>query len=144
MTFFITIYGIIEIKYGKKINLEEWRYSNKELIIKIQNINDRKTAYFFNNLDIFVDSLQFPKLKKGEYYWKDLIGCQVITMFNCLLGIVIDLIKTGSNDVLIVQSFQNNYFNNKKNIMIPFIKNLVIKNIDLLTNIIYIDWDPNF
>ena len=45
-----------------------------------------------------------PELEEGDYYWKDLMGCQVVTTEGYSLGKVIDMMETGSNDVLVIKA----------------------------------------
>ena len=56
------------------------------------------------NCEIVVDSSQLPQLEEGDYYWKDLMGCQVVTTEGYSLGKVIDMMETGSNDVLVIKA----------------------------------------
>ncbi|AMA64956.1 Ribosome maturation factor RimM [Candidatus Arsenophonus lipoptenae] len=128
----------------KLIELEKWKYHNKCIILKIKNINNRSSAILMTNFEIIIDSIQLPILNDKEYYWRDLIGCEVITIqgyYN--LGYVKDLIDTGVNDVLIIQATINDAFHIKER-LIPFIDKQVIKTINFTTNIIEVDWDPKF
>ncbi|VFP79460.1 ribosome maturation factor RimM [Candidatus Erwinia haradaeae] len=123
------------------IVLENWKYHNNQLIIKIQDIDCPEIVRKqLTNQKIIINASQLPTLEKGEYYWKDLIGCQVINIHHLTLGVVIKIIETGANDVLIVHT--NIKVHNKiKNRLIPFVHNKVIKTIDLPERIIYVDWD---
>ena len=62
--------------------------------------------------DIGVSPEQLPSLPEGEYYWRDLIGCRVVTTKGYELGEVSELMETGSNDVLVVQAKANDAFRN--------------------------------
>lgn len=95
------------------------------------------------NCEIIVDSAQLPVLEGNEYYWKDLIGCQVITIKGYSLGYVQDLMETGSNDVLVIKANLKDAFGIKER-LIPFLDEQVIKNVDLTTKTIEVDWDPGF
>jgi len=104
-------------------------------LIKIKNINDRISAQKFVNVKIITEKHNLPVLKNNEYYWNDLINCQVISISGHYLGIVTHLIYTGSNDVLVIK--------NKKNIdiLIPFLNKTIIKKVDIHNNIIEVDWN---
>lgn len=121
------------------LQLENWLCIKKKYIVKFITINNRELAMSFNTLDIYVDSSKFPILLHGEYYWKDIIGCQVITITENRLGYVISIIETVIYDILVVNI-------NKKNIQnieshyIPFILHKFIKNVNLITNTIVVDW----
>ncbi|CAL1329494.1 ribosome maturation factor RimM [Candidatus Providencia siddallii] len=123
----------------KPIPIENWKIFKKKIIIKLDEINDRNKAALFTNIKIFVDCNNFTKLN-NEYYWKDLIGCKVTTLTKHDIGIVKDIIETNSNDVLIIKTNIKNY--KKKDILIPFLKKIIIK-IDIDLKLITIDWDIN-
>ncbi|BGI50776.1 MAG: ribosome maturation factor RimM [Arsenophonus endosymbiont of Ceratovacuna japonica] len=134
---------IQHLKQWKKLKIEKWKNHNNNFIIKINNINDRNDANLITNCKIIINSLQLPKLKNNEYYWKDLIGYKVITVKGYNLGYVQNLMETVSNDVLIIKSNKKDTFNINKR-LIPFIDKQVIKNINICTKIIKVDWDPSF
>ncbi|UDG79649.1 ribosome maturation factor RimM [Candidatus Steffania adelgidicola] len=134
------------IKRGSKwypIELECWKRQNQDLIIKVTGIQHREAAMPLTNFEIIIDSIQLPNLDSGEYYWKNLLGCQVITVNGYPLGEVMDLMATGANDVLIVKT-NCKYTCNAQEHLIPFLNEHVVKKVDLMTKIIEVDWDPNF
>ncbi|EOS92711.1 ribosome maturation factor RimM [Erwinia tracheiphila] len=125
------------------IELEGWKRHNQDMIIKVKGIDDRDAATLLTNCEIVVDSEQLPALDNGDYYWKDLIGCQVVTTQGYELGRITDLMETGSNDVLVVKANLKDAFGAKER-LIPFLDGEVIKNVDLTTGTIEVDWDPGF
>ncbi|WP_075183567.1 ribosome maturation factor RimM [Pantoea sp. 1.19] len=129
--------------HWQQIELEGWKHHNQDMIIKVNGIDDRDAAARLTNAEIVVDSTQLPELNDGNYYWKDLMGCQVVTVQGYALGKVIDLMETGSNDVLVVKANLKDAFGAKER-LIPFLEQQVIKNVDLATGTIEVDWDPGF
>ncbi|MCR3756032.1 MAG: ribosome maturation factor RimM [Sodalis sp. Psp] len=129
-----------------QIELESWkRHKHQDLIIKIRGIEDRENATLLTNYEIVVDASQLPNLDNNEYYWKDLIGCRVVTTSGYQMGTVIDLMKTGSNDVLVVNAnLKNAFCTTVQEKLIPFLYGQVIKDVDLTTHIIKVEWDPEF
>ena len=125
------------------VELESWKRHNQDMIIKVKGIDDRDAASLLTNCEIVVDSEQLPELDNGEYYWKDLMGCQVVTTEGYEMGKVIDLMETGSNDVLVVKANLKDAFGVQER-LIPFLDEQVIKNVDLANCIITVDWDPGF
>ncbi|MGK6327019.1 ribosome maturation factor RimM [Erwinia sp. DT-104] len=125
------------------IELEGWKRHNQDMIIKVKGIDDRDAATLLTNCEIVVDAEQLPPLESGDYYWKDLMGCQVVTTQGYELGKVIDMMETGSNDVLVVKANLKDAFGAKER-LIPFLDGQVIKNVDLTTGTIEVDWDPGF
>lgn len=125
------------------LELEGWKYHNQDIVIKIKGIDDRDAANNLVNREIAVDASQLPPLDEGDYYWKDLMGCRVVTALGYDLGKVIELMETGSNDVLVVKANLKDAFGAKER-LIPFIDGQVIKAVDLSAKTIQVDWDPGF
>ncbi|MCE1649440.1 ribosome maturation factor RimM, partial [Enterobacter hormaechei] len=125
------------------IELETWKHHNQDIIVKIKGIDDRDAANLFTNCEIVVDSNKLPELENGDYYWKDLIGCQVINTVGYNLGIVDDMMETGSNDVMVIKANLKDAFGIKER-LVPFLDGQVIKKVDLATKTIEVDWDPGF
>ncbi len=111
----------------QQVELDGWKHHNQDLIIKVKGIEDRDAAAQLTNCEIQVDSTQLPSLEEGDYYWKDLMGCQ----------------ETGSNDVLVVKANLKDAFGAQER-LIPFLDEQVIRKVDLSTGIIEVDWDPGF
>ncbi|MCO6524511.1 MAG: ribosome maturation factor RimM [Candidatus Schmidhempelia sp.] len=125
------------------VEVESYKPHNQDTIVKIVGIDDRDVANALTNVDIYVNADLLPQLTDGEFYWKDLIGCRVVTISGYDLGQVSELMETGANDVLVVKANLKDAFG-KKERLLPFVEQQVIKNIDLKTRIIEVDWDPAF
>ena len=78
----------------------------------------------------------------GEYYWSQLQDLLVYTESDQLLGKVSHLLETGSNDVLVVKGTADSI--DQKERLLPYLPDQVIKNIDLETGTMRVDWDPEF
>ncbi|MEQ4581980.1 MAG: ribosome maturation factor RimM [Pantoea agglomerans] len=127
----------------QQVELDGWKHHNQDLIIKVKGIEDRDAAAQLTNCEIQVDSTQLPSLEEGDYYWKDLMGCQVVNLEGYEMGKVIDMMETGSNDVLVVKANLKDAFGAQER-LIPFLDEQVIRKVDLSTGIIEVDWDPGF
>ena len=123
--------------------LESWKHHNHELIAKLKNVNDRETAQSLANVEIGVDLSVFPQLEEGDYYWHDLIGCNVVNLEGYVMGTVTEMMETGSNDVLVVRANSKDAFG-KQERLIPFLYEQVVKRVDLTTKVIEVDWDAGF
>ncbi len=125
------------------VELESWKRHNQDIIIKVKGVDDRDAAALLTHCEIIVDSDRLPVLEEGDYYWKDLIGCQVISTKGYELGKVTDMMETGSNDVLVVRANLKDAFGIKER-LIPFLEGQVIRKVDPATRSIEVDWDPGF
>ena len=125
------------------IELESWRYHSNDLIVKLKGTDDREAAQLLTNAEIGVDLSVFPELEEGDYYWHDLIGCSVVNLEGYTMGVVTELMETGSNDVLVVKANSKDAFG-KQERLIPFLYEQVVKRVDLATKTITVDWDAGF
>ncbi len=118
-------------------SVEQGRAHGKTVIAKLEGIDDRNQAALLAGHDIAIRRDQLEALAEGEYYWSDLIGLRVETPQGEMLGTVEYLMETGANDVLVVRGESRKH-------LVPYIKDQVIRNIDLERGIITADWDPDF
>ena len=95
--------------------------SDLDMIIKLKGVDDRDSANLLTNCEIVVDSSQLPALEDGSYYWKDLMGCQVVTTEGYDLGKVVDMMETGSNDVIVIKANLKDAFGIKER-LVPFLR----------------------
>ncbi len=115
------------------IQIESGKTYGNGIIVKLQGINTPEEARFLTGLAIGIPRSRLPRLKENEYYWSDLVGLTVINQRGETLGKVINLMETGSNDVLVVKG--------DKEHAIPYLPGKVITRIDLDKQEIHVDWE---
>ena len=94
-------------------------------IVQLENVNSIDDAERFKNQIVYInrDALELPE---GRYYIADIEGLTVKEQNGRILGVVDEIIKTGSNDVY---SLKDTF--NKKPVLIPVIEGVVLEtNID--------------
>ncbi|MCW8832294.1 MAG: ribosome maturation factor RimM [Colwellia sp.] len=134
------------LKLGNKtqtVEITDWRKHNKGLIVKVGNIDDRDEAQALVGSEILTSENSLPDLPQGEYYWRDLIGMNVVTTQGYDLGVVSDMMETGANDVLVVKANLNDGFS-KKERLIPYLFEEVVESVSIENKQICVDWDPGF
>jgi len=97
-------------------------------LIKFKSINNRNHAGKLKGTGIFRGEGSSPELDENQYWTDDIIGCKVYTESNIFIGTVIDVEKSGANDILIVEinNKKLNISDAKNNIFyIPVIKDYV-------------------
>lgn len=109
----------------KEYKIEKVGYHKNQVIIKFQDCNSIDEAESLRNAYLLVKRKDLGELPKGTYYIADLIGLDVYTDENVLLGKVDDIYSTGANDIYVVK----NELGKQK--LLPGIEE-VIKNIDLV------------
>lgn len=115
------------------------------IVVSIEGCCDRDLAKQYIKTDIAIKRSDLPKLKPNEYYWIELEGLAVYSIYNNnkqYLGLVDYMMETGANDVLVVKASQNNQ--ESKEYLIPYILNRYVLSVDLAEKQIIVDWDPDF
>ena len=98
--------------------IERVKYNNQFVIVKFKGINNREDIEPLKGKLIKVLRADVPPLADGEYYSFDIIGLEVYTQADEYLGKITEILKTGSNDVYVVQ-------NEKEQHLIPALKKVV-------------------
>ena len=104
---------------------------NKSIKIKFKNFISREDSNDYIGKDIYISEDQLDKLKENQFYWNDLIGLNVYLDNEEKIGVVTDMIETGSNDVLVIKG--------DNEILIPYIFGESVKNVIIEENKIIID-----
>ena len=110
---------------GEKYNIVRNRFHKTCQIVQLENVNNIDDAERFKNKIVYInrDALELPE---GRYYIADIEGLTVKEQNGRILGVVDEIIKTGSNDVY---SLKDTF--NKKPVLIPVIEGVVLEtNID--------------
>lgn len=113
------------------------------MVAKLIGVETRDDAESIKNLDVSIKAEMLPELAYDDYYWRDLVGMQVMTDKGYNLGVVKELFETGANDVMLVKANLNDAFGQKER-MLPFLREQVIKEVDMQAKTITVDWDPGF
>lgn len=122
----------------RKFKLKAGRAQGKGVVVHIEGYDDRDAAATLMNCDIAILREQLPAAKKGEYYWLDLVGLDVVSTDGIALGKVNKVMPTGANDVLVVDG------SNGEELLIPFVKEVYILDVDLESRCITADWQLDY
>lgn len=119
-----------------QLTVEQARPQGRFLAYKFKGFDTPEAAKQLNGVELQVERSALPATEQGEFYWHDLIGLQVITIDNVDLGRVVEMLETGSNDVMVVEGDRRRW--------VPFILPTVITDIDRINRVCRVDWDPDF
>ncbi len=115
----------ISNKNGKKeYQIQEVKYHKNMVLMKLEGVDTPEQADLLRQSYLLVDRADEEPLEEGVYYIVDLLGLEVYTDDNKLLGKVDDIFNTGSNDIYVVKDEMG------KQILLPGIPD-VLKNVDL-------------
>lgn len=107
-----------------KYNIQEVKYNKNMVLLKLEGIDDISEAEKYKNCYIKINREDALKLEENSYFVVDIIGLEVYTEEEELLGKVIEVFSTGSNDVYTIKNSEG------KEILLPAISE-VIKNVDI-------------
>ncbi len=127
----------------REVKVLRWRQQGKGVVASLEGVDSREQAQNLTNCEIGVLQENMQNLPEGDFYWRDLIGCEVANTTGYNMGKVEQILETGSNDVLMVKANVKDAFG-KRERMIPLIMEQFIKHVDLLEKQILVDWDPDF
>ncbi len=114
-------------------NLEIQNYNPKRGLIKIVGYDTPEDAKTLTNAKIYStkeETKQYCKLEKDQYFWFDLIGCNIVEDGE-ILGEVKEISRLPQGDYFIIVTDKN--LINKgyaKSFMLPYLPNFV-KNVDI-------------
>lgn len=125
----------VYIKKGneyKSYQISGVRYHKDLVLLSLHEIIDMNEAETFKGLYLELPEEELRVLPEGHYYIFQLVGLNVYE-HDRFLGKVFDIIKTGSNDVYVVQ-----HPDKKRPLLIPALKD-VVRQIDLTAGLIRVE-----
>ena len=93
---------------GRRYEVKTARFHKHVVLMKFAGVDDRNAAELLVHKELQVPREDLMPLKEGQYYVFDIIGIDVYDLEGRLLGKVTDVLKTGSNDVYVVNDDAGN------------------------------------
>ncbi|NJL92570.1 MAG: 16S rRNA processing protein RimM [Anaerolineae bacterium] len=89
---------------AQRYPVERARLHQEFAILKLEGIEDRESAETLRNYLLAVPLDEAVPLEPEEFYVFQLIGLEMVTDADLVLGTVTDILETGANDVYVVHS----------------------------------------
>lgn len=126
-----------------RIEVVEGRAHGNGVVAKItgedgQAIDDRDQAARWIGATIEVERDALPVLPKGQYYWIDLIGLNVVNPAGAQLGTVREMTSNGSQDILVVVDEAGTQR------LIPFVLKHIVKRVEMDEARIVCAWETDY
>jgi 16S rRNA processing protein RimM len=112
------------------------RQQGTTVVAQLEGISDRDAAALMRGRKIWVERNALPVPASGEYYWTDLIGLKVRTIEHGDLGVIIQMMATGANDVMVIRGEREH--------LVPFVRDRFVIRVDMNAGEVIVDWDPEF
>ncbi|HLC25440.1 MAG TPA: ribosome maturation factor RimM [bacterium] len=120
----------LEPEGGQRLAVREVRLQNSNLILSFWDIDTLERAQFLVQRELWAEKSSFVPLPPGDYYWFEIEGLAVQSVEGECLGIIQEILETGSNDVYVVQG-------ERGEILVPAIRDF-IERIDVEAGIVTI------
>lgn len=118
---------------GVELPRLDHRASGRGFVVQLKGIEDREIAEELVGEEIQIERSSLPEPEDGEYYWADLLGMQVVTVDETVLGHIDRLLETGAQDVMVVKA-------GSRERMLPFVQGPIVKKVDIPARRIEVDW----
>ncbi len=112
-----------------ELQVEQVRFFKQMVILKFKEFQNINEVEQFKGKDLYVTRENAVRLDSDEYYISDLIGMRVVSTDGDELGTVKDVMRTGANDVYLVQTPE------EEELLLPAIRDC-IRTIDMDEGII--------
>lgn len=93
-------------------------------VLKIKGFNDINQVEKYKGWELKVSESERVPLDEGEYYVRDIVGCAVVSEEGEEIGVVVDILTPGANDVWVVKRPKG------KELLLPVIDDVVL-NVDV-------------
>lgn len=137
---------LLKTKHGvKECEIAEYQFRPQGLVVRLKGVDDRNAAEALAPVDVAIDKSLLPELGDDDFYWHQLEGLRVVTIFDGNaqdLGVVSKVMATGANDVLEVKPDAQSIDDRDR--LVPYVLDLYVKKVDLSAECITVDWDPEF
>lgn len=108
----------------EKLTIKHVKYQKGNIIVKFAEINDVDVAVKYKEQILTAKREMLGDLPDGAYYIADLIGIEVYDEYDKKIGVLDNILQTGSNDVYEVKR------DNNKPLLLPVIDDVIL-NVDL-------------
>ncbi|HEY7358922.1 MAG TPA: ribosome maturation factor RimM, partial [Ktedonobacterales bacterium] len=108
-------------------------YRESMVLLRLAGIDSANAAAALVGQPIAIPLAQLPSLPADQYYIHDLIGLRVESSSGQKLGVIVDVLATGANDVYVVREAGTG-----RDVLAPAVKEMV-KRVDLAAGVIVID-----
>ena len=100
-------------------------------LLKFKHLNSINDVEKYKGCALLVSTDDLEELEENEFYYFEIIGCEVVTTDGEKIGEISEILETGANDVWVVKR------QGQKDALIPYIED-VVKDVDIDTKTVTI------
>lgn len=126
------LYLVTNEKVVRELEIDGHRIHKGFDLIHFKGLNNINDVEHFKGSTLKIKESQLTELDENEYYYHEIIGCEVFTTDGEDIGKVKEILAPGANDVWVVNQPKG------KDILIPYIEEVVME-IDVVNKRIVIE-----
>ncbi|WP_411346078.1 ribosome maturation factor RimM [Paenibacillus sp. WLX1005] len=103
----------------QQVEIQSSRLQKNMYVVRFKGFGNINEVEQYKGWALRVSKDEAVELEEDEYYFHEIIGCEVVTEEGESLGIIKEILTPGANDVWVVKPAKG------KDILIPYIHNVV-------------------
>ena len=121
---------------GREWQVVEGHAQGRSVVASLAGLADRTDAEGLRGEVIVVPRSALPKPKRGEFYWADVLGGEVVSTRGARLGTLESVTSNGAQDVMVVRG--------ERMRLIPFVVGPIVIGVDTGSKRILVEWEPEY
>ena len=132
--------------------VKQVRPQGSTIVADLEGVGERDLAESLRGYTVFVSRKHFPKADSDEFYWVDLVGCQVFGE-GSLIGVVHEVVDNGAHALLKLHRLQAQEAGEPlalldakgkpQEMLVPFVA-AHVQHVDIVARRIDTDWPVDF
>ncbi|WP_099158072.1 ribosome maturation factor RimM [Virgibacillus ndiopensis] len=127
-----TLYLVKDNEKPLQLEIKSHRIHKGFDLISFEGLDNINDVEHFKGSELKISEEQLTDLDEDEYYYHEIIGCDVFTTNEEKLGTIKEILSPGANDVWVVKQIKG------KDLLVPYIEEIV-KEIDVDSQRVVID-----
>jgi 16S rRNA processing protein RimM len=121
---------------GRDWKVLEGHAQGEFVVASLEGLADRSAAEAMRGGVIEVARTALPKAKRGEFYWTDVLGAEVVSTSGATLGRLTSVGSNGAQDVMVVTG--------ERERLIPAVAGAIVQSVDVKARRIVVEWEPEY
>ena len=106
------------------------------VVAGLAGLADRDAAAALRGATVAVPRAKLPKAKRGEFYWTDVLGSEVVSTKGAKLGTLGSVTSNNAQDVMVVTG--------ERERLIPAVAGAIVQSVDVAGKRIVVEWEPDW
>ena len=125
------VFAVDANRKTSELEIEKFWFQKNRIVLKFKNFDTIEAAETLRDCEICVPESETVELEEDEFFDWELEGCTVETLEGETLGTVLELMRTGAGEILVVKGAAKEY-------LIPFAEKICVS-VDVEQKMIKID-----